>query len=286
MISIRGGASINIGVVTRSFPELSNEEVALLLAEQKFKCTELCFVQTDSNYWVYNGSSDLEALTDEKSIKIVEMYREQNIDVVAIGVFTNLIEENEKGLEKHLLYFKRLIEIASLNNIPYVSTECGFIEGERGIRADSFEEDFRRLVENLKFLAEVAKKHDVKVALEPCVLDIVPSAKRTIDLIDQVGSDHIKVLLDPANLIANNTEKEMFSYLAPYIAYFHGKDRKVNDAQGRPIGDGDINWPYFLRLYHKYTENIPFIMEYVNINNFLEIRNRLLHFNQQAKRYS
>lgn len=271
-----------MGVVSRSFPELSNEEVAKLLSSNNFQTTELCFAQTDSNYWIYNGRSELNDLSNEKSKKIVETYRNHGIEVIAIGVFTNLLEPNEQESEKNLAYFERLIEIASVNNIPFVSTECGFIPGRRGINAETYEVDFQRFVRNIKWLIDKAEKNNVTIALEPCVLDVVPSAKRMRDLIDIVGSERLKVLLDPANLIANNTEEEMFSYLAPHIAYFHGKDRKINDAYGRVIGDGDINWPLFLNLYHKYTENIPFIMEYVNLNNYLDIRDRVVQFNNKS----
>ena len=79
------------------------------------------------------------------------------------------------------------------------------------------------------------------LALEPCVIDIVPSAKRTADFIDQLGSSRVKVLLDPANLIANSSESDMFDYLAEHVAYFHGKDRKVNARGGTLIGDGDVD---------------------------------------------
>ncbi len=115
------------------------------------------------------------------------------------------------------------------------------------------------------------------------MLDVVPSAKRTADFIEQVGSERLKVLLDPANLIANNTEKEMFAYLAEHIAYFHGKDRKVNDAKGRIVGDGDINWPYFLELYHQNTDGLPFILEYVTIENVCSVRDRVLALSRNGE---
>jgi len=273
---------MDVGVVSRSFPQLSNQETAKLLSEKGFKWTELCFSQTDSNYWVYNGRSDLKNFSDEESIEIVETYRREGVEVSAIGVFTNLLETDEKEAEENLAYFERLIEIASINHVPYVSTECGFIPGKRGVNADTYEADFKRIVENITCLSKKAEKYNVSIAIEPCVLDIIPSAKRMVDFIDQVGSERVKVLLDPANLIANNSEEDMFSYLSPYIAYFHGKDRKVNDTYGRAIGDGDINWPLFLHLYHKYTENVPFIMEYVNINNFCEIRDRVVRFDEMS----
>jgi sugar phosphate isomerase/epimerase len=90
------------------------------------------------------------------------------------------------------------------------------------------------------------------------------------------------VLLDPANLIANSSEADMFRYLADRILYLHGKDRKVNDAKGRVVGDGDIDWPLFMRLYHEHAEGLPFILEYVNKDNVCEIRDRVLAADQAS----
>ncbi|NLO83434.1 MAG: sugar phosphate isomerase/epimerase [Clostridiales bacterium] len=271
---------MDIGVVSRSFPELTNEEIADLLSKNGFKWTELCFFARDSKYWVYNGRSDISGLTDEESNRIVEAYRRKSVEVTSIGVFTNLLEPDDKELELNLKYFERHMEIASKNNVPYVATECGFIPGKRGVQADTYESAFQRLLESVKWLTAKAEEYDVYIALEPCVLDVIPSAKRMLDFIYQVGSPRLKVLLDPANLIANSSEEDMFKYLAQHIAYFHGKDRKVNDTYGRVVGDGDIDWPLFLRLYHEHTEGIPFILEYVNINNYLEIRNRVLKMDE------
>ena len=76
----------------------------------------------------------------------------------------------------------------------------------------------------------------------------------------------------------------MFRYLLPHLGYFHGKDRKVNDASGRVVGDGDIDWPLFLELYHRHAEGVPFILEYVTIDNFRQVRDRVLEADRRAKR--
>ena len=271
---------MDIGEVSRSFPEFTNEEIAELLSKNGFKWTELCFAAKDSKYWVYNGRSDISGLTDEESSRIVKAYRRENVEVTSIGVFTHLLEPDDKELELNLKYFERHMAIASKNKVPYVATECGFIPGKRGVQADTYESAFQRLLESVKWLTAKAEEYDVYIALEPCVLDVIPSAKRMLDFIDQVGSRRLKVLLDPANLIANSSEEDMFKYLAQHIAYFHGKDRKVNDTYGRVVGDGDINWPLFLSLYHEHTEGIPFILEYVNINNYRDIRDRVLKMDE------
>lgn len=274
---------MKVGVVTRSFPHLTNGETAELIASHRFSNVELCFSQTDSKYWVYNGRSDLSDLSDERSKGIVNEYRSRGLEVPVLGVFTHLLELDDTEWAANLRYFERHMQIAAVNEIPYVATECGFIPGQRGIHVDRYESAFDRLKQAFEWLAERAEHYGVYVALEPCVLDVVPSAKRTVDFIRQVGSDRVRVLLDPANLIANNTETEMFAHLTPHIAYFHGKDRKVNDARGRIVGDGDIDWIQFLQLYRKYTPDAPFILEYVNESNFCEVRDRVLNYAQAAQ---
>ena len=181
---------MDVGVVTRSFPELTNRETAELLAASGFKWTELCFSQTDSKYWVYNGRSDLSDFSDARSRTVVAEYTDRGIAVSAIGVYTNLLEPDETELKKNLAYFERLMEIAATNDVPYVATECGFIPGQRGVRLETYESAFQRLVDKFGWLADRAARHGVVVALEPCVLDVVPSAKRTADFIAQVGSGH------------------------------------------------------------------------------------------------
>lgn len=271
---------MNVGVVSRSFPELTNREAAELLQNNGFTLTELCFACKDSKYWVYNGRSDLSTLTDEKAAEVINTYTSKGIEIPVIGVFTNLIEPNDSELEKNIQYFERHIQIASNHLIPYVATECGFIPGKRGLHADTFEQAFDRLSYSFRTLTEIAKKYQVSVVLEPSVIDIIPSAKRAYDFINQVAQDNLKILLDPANLIANNSEQDMFRYLKDHIAYLHGKDRFVNDAKGRCVGDGEIKWPEFLKLYHQYAEGKPFILEYVNQSNFCEIRDRVLRFDR------
>jgi len=272
-----------IGVVSRSFPSLTHGETAQVLAAAGAVSTELCLVSADTAYWVYNGRSDLSTLTDAQFAGIVNAYREQGIDVPAFGVFTNLIDPKEDERKKNLDYFEQHMALASKQEIPFVATECGFTTHERGVNADHYEEDFDRLKQSLADLCQRAAHHGVCVALEPCVIDIVPSAKRMRDLIAQVGSDRLRVLLDPANLIANSSERDMFAYLAPYVAYFHGKDRKVNDVMGRAVGDGEIDWPLFLSLYHAHCEGKPFILEYVGPDNFREVMARVRTYDAQER---
>lgn len=273
---------MQIGIVTRSFPEMNNRQAAAFMAEKGFTTTELCLSQTDSKYWVYNGTSDISGLTGARVREIADIYRGQGIVVHALGVFTNLIEPDPDIRQHNLAYFERHMQLACTAGIPVVSTECGFDPASRGIRADLYESRYDLLLDSLRRLCQKAETNGVDLALEPCVLDVVPSAKRMADTIRQVGSPRLKVLLDPANLIANSSERDMFDYLGDHIAYFHGKDRKINDAYGRNIGDGDIDWPLFLHLYHRHHDGVPFIIEYPRADNCAEILARVRDYDRQA----
>jgi len=270
---------MKVGVVSRSFPGFSNTQTAAYMAAHGFTSTELCLTASDSNYWVYNGASDISGMTDQRYAEICDIYRAQGIEIAAAGVFTNLIDQDDSALETNIEYFKAHLRWASQNAIPFVSTECGFDPAHRGVRADKYEWAIDRLKDSLSVLLRVCEELNVSIALECCVIDIIPSAKRARDIIEQLSSGRLKILLDPANLIANSSEEDMFNYLSPHVAYFHGKDRKVNDAYGRAVGDGDIDWPKFLKLYHKHNEGAPFILEYVTPDNMDMIRDRVLAYN-------
>ncbi len=273
---------MDVGITTRCYCGISNEEAAFLIEETGFKNIELCLVQSDSNYWAYNGQSDLSDMSLERFKKITDCYRRENLEICALGVFTNNIEHDEQKRSLNNNYFIRHMELASYAGIPVVSTECGFDPLHRGIQAQYYESDFSLLKENMIYLSGFADKYNVDIAIEPCVLDVIPSAKRMRDFINQTGSNRIKVLLDPANLIANSSEEDMFTYLKDKIAYFHGKDRKVNDTYGRLLGDGDIDWPLFLSLYHKYTDGIPFVIEYPNKDTAKMTLDRVLNFDDKS----
>lgn len=275
---------LDLGVTTRSFGGMTNALAAQRLHELGCTCTELCLVQDDSKFWVYNGISDLTELSDARFAEIVSTYRAAGVEIPSLGVFTSLLEPDDEQLDRNLAYFRRHMELAAQNGIPYLATECGFIRDSRGVLSQYYESRFDRLKSSLTRLCAFAEEYDVSVALECCVLDVVPSAKRASDLIEQIGSPRLKILLDPANLIANSSEEDMFYYLSDHIAYFHGKDRRVNDAYGRVVGDGDILWSQFLALYHEHNDGAPFIIEYSNPENSGEIVRRVREFDALAQK--
>ena len=277
------------GIVSRSYGKMTVAEAAKFMAAHGYNCTELCMAHPDFGGWAYNGVSELDknGITKELVKEKAGIMRDNGIEVTALGVFTNLLSPDDMFREECIDSFVRCMDFAAYAGIKNLSTELGFRPDKRGITTDVYESDFQRLKESFIYLGEEAAECGLNICVEACVIDVIPSAKRLRDFIEQInqesGLTNIKVLLDMANFIANSDEDDVFKYLAPYIVYFHGKDRKVNDCYGRILGEGEIDWVKFFTNYYKLTPDIPFILEYTNEETTDSTNERVERFTKQAK---
>jgi sugar phosphate isomerase/epimerase len=98
----------------------------------------------------------------------------------------------------------------------------------------------------------VAERHGLVLGIEPEPGNVVSTAERARRLLDETGSSHLGIVLDPANLIEgvapdriNDVIDEGIALLGERTIVAHGKDR---DAAGtvRPPGLGVVPWHRFL----------------------------------------
>ena len=172
----------NIGVTTRAFGGLTISDTAREMAAGGFRCTELCFVHSDLDGWTYNGIGSLEGITPERIKTVANEFRGRGIEVTSLGMFTDLRNPDESARAAAIDYAKRYVEFAAEAGIPYIASECGFTPGKRGINADTYESDYQNLKETLRTICLEAEKAHVHLALEACVLDIIPSPRRLKNL--------------------------------------------------------------------------------------------------------
>jgi sugar phosphate isomerase/epimerase len=277
------------GIVSRSYPEMTVAQAAAFMAVHGFNCTELCMSHPDFGGWAYNGISALDEnnITPERTKEKAGIMRDAGIEVVSLGVFTNLLSPDDVLRNKCIDSFVRLMDCAAAAGIPNLSTELGFRQEKRGLTTDVYESDFVRLKESFTAVGKAAAERGLSICIEACAIDVIPSAKRLRDFIQQIrdesGLTNLKVLLDMANFIANSDEDDVFKYLTPYIVYFHGKDRKVNDCYGKILGEGEIDWVKFFINYFRITPDTPFILEYTNAETTDLTNERVNRFIAEAK---
>jgi sugar phosphate isomerase/epimerase len=103
---------------------------------------------------------------------------------------------------------------------------------------------------------DIARKAGVVLGFEPEVNNVVDSARKARRLLDEIGSPHLKVTIDPANIFHKGElprMKEMldqaFALLGKDIVMAHAKDLDHDgDAGHKAAGQGKLDYSRYLYL--------------------------------------
>jgi sugar phosphate isomerase/epimerase len=123
--------------------------------------------------------------------------------------------------------------------------------------ADSYTDDaWRDLISSMTAAARIGERLGVTMAFEPEVNNSVDSAKKARRLLDAVGSPHLKVVMDGANVFhagelprMREVLEETFALLGNDIALAHAKDLDHDgDAGHLPAGQGLLDYGLYISL--------------------------------------
>lgn len=116
---------------------------------------------------------------------------------------------------------------------------------------------WRDSLEQIAAALAVAERYDVVLAFEPEHNNVVADAAAGRRLLDELRSEHLKVVLDAANLIRpgelgrqNETLREAFALLGDALVLAHAKDVR-DDGTIVAAGRGDLDYGLYVELLHK-----------------------------------
>ena len=260
-----------LGVATTGFTDYTNVQMAEAAAREGLQTVQLFFTQSDSNFWKYNGRNDLSSLSDARCKEIAKTYRDAGLSIHSMGVYTNLIHPKESERKANLAYFDDMMRIGGVMGVDTFITECGHYqsnEPEPKVPYHFQEPVWKQMVATCQELAAMAERHRATVLFEPFYRSFLATAKRTRVFLEEVGSPRMRVNLDPANLLESNDLEEMFDQLGPHTVCVHAKDRKLHVDRGVPAGQGDLDYPKFVKLSAERTPKAPLVVEYVGSKDF------------------
>ncbi len=121
-------------------------------------------------------------------------------------------------------------------------------------------EAWRDMVSCVREATDIARQAGVTLAFEPEVNNVVDSAKRARRLMDEIGSPHLKVTMDAANIfhagdLARMSEvlDQAFELIGKDIVLAHAKDlSRDGDAGHEAAGHGKLDYDRYLSLLHAY----------------------------------
>jgi len=156
-------------------------------------------------------------------------------------------------------------------------------------------EAWRDMVSCVREATDIARQAGVTLAFEPEVNNVVDSAKRARRLMDEIGSPHLKVTMDAANIfhagdLARMSEvlDQAFELIGKDIVLAHAKDlSRDGDAGHEAAGHGKLDYDRYLSLLHAYGFRGPLLLHGLTETQVpgcvAFLREKLAHVPTQAK---
>jgi len=127
---------------------------------------------------------------------------------------------------------------------------------------------WRDMAACIREAAEIARQAKVVLAFEPEVNNVVDSARKARRLLDEIGSPHLKVTIDPANLFhagelprMKEILEEAFALVGKDVVLAHAKDLdRDGDAGHKAAGEGLLDYDLYVRLLRANRFNGPLLL--------------------------
>jgi sugar phosphate isomerase/epimerase len=208
----------------------------------------------------YNmACSGLPSMPDEIAPHIIEAIRqataETGVTLPALSATYNMIHPSTEEREKGHGRLKVMMAAARELNIPSVTLCTGTRDAKDQWHHhpdNSTKEAWRDLCLSMQQAITWADEFNVDLGIEPELANVINSTDKARQLIDEMQSDRLKIVLDPANLFEIETaddQRRIISHaikrLGDRIIMAHAKDRKP-DGVFCAAGTGILNYPHFI----------------------------------------
>ncbi len=218
---------MHLGIFAKTFPRPTIEETLDAIADRG-----LTHVQFNMSC---AGLPTLAERIDEDFCRsIAQAFRERGLTMAAISGTFNLCDPDPLRLLENLKRLELLAAACRWLDTRIVTLCTGTRDPEDMWRWHP--ENVRRttwdsLTGSIRLAVQIADRHEVTLAFEPEIGNVVNSVSKARRLLDEIGSPWLKVVIDPANLMRTGDFprmkeilEESFDWLGPDIVLAHAKN--------------------------------------------------------------
>lgn len=241
---------MEIGIFAKTFERDSLDGVLAAVCEANLGCVQF-------NMVCAVGSSLPEFIEPVTADRICQAFSRRKIKMSAVSGTCNLIHPDPEQRQAGIDRVKTLIDSCDELGTSVVSLCTGSRDADNMWRAHPDNESpqaWQHMVEAFKELLPVAEEHDVILGVEPELANVINSAQKARQLIDELGSSHVKIIMDGANLLTADQRpamkdilSESIGLLADDIVIAHAKDIASDPAVGHvAAGEGCLDYDHYL----------------------------------------
>ncbi len=238
---------LRLGIRFHDTADVPFEERVLCAKEQGFSCVHIALSK------IKDLPADIKALTPGYANYLKENFDKAGLSVAVLGNYLNLCDPDPDRLKGILKKYEAHIRFASYLRAGVVGTETGApnsaydCSDREAVRSEEAYVTFR---ENVKTVVSYAEHYGVTFAIEPVYKHIIYSPERARRLLDEVGSENLRIIFDPVNLLDPDRLEERDEVLGKAmelypeeIAVIHLKDfipekREDGSINMKPCGCG------------------------------------------------
>lgn len=181
------------------------------------------------------------------SAKVKKQLDEHDLHVSVLGCYINPVDNDPVALNTQLTRFKNFLNYAKDFDAEVIGTETGWQET---LEKAHGEENYQRILENLRPLVKEAERLGVTIGIEPVYAGTIYCPQRMRRLLDDLASDNVGVILDVSNMTYPQTRhmqcdiiNDSFDLFGDRIKAIHLKDFTFDEEEKKSFavaGTGEL----------------------------------------------
>jgi len=239
---------MQIGVFAKTFP--GSEPAGVLAAVR-----EAGFAVTQFNLACAGLPSMPDTVPDEAIRAIAAAAKSSGVGLVALSGTYNMAHPDQAVRDDGLRRLAVIVETAASLSIPLVTLCTGTrnAEDQWAHHPDNANPSaWADMAREIEKALQLAERHGVDLGIEPEQANIVTSADDAMRLIGEMGSERLRIVLDPANLFEQANTDEARAIVAAavertagHVSLAHAKDRFA-DGRFATAGQGVVDFADFI----------------------------------------
>ncbi|MBS4204140.1 sugar phosphate isomerase/epimerase family protein [Lederbergia citrea] len=258
---------MEIGILAKEFDRHNVVEVIQAVQDYDMNCVQF-------NLSCANLPSLPLEFDKDTFVDLGRTIRESGIEIAGLSGTFNMIHPVMDVREKGLIALENLAKASRYlgTNVITLCTGSRDINNMWKFHPDNnSREAWEDLIKIMERALVIAEKYNVILGIEPELSNVINTAEKGMRLLETFQTDHLKIIMDGANLIPfDQIDKmhylldEAFDLLGENIILAHAKDFSVEQQEFVAAGKGDLDYEYYISLLKSSGYNGPLILHGLN----------------------
>jgi sugar phosphate isomerase/epimerase len=271
---------MNIGIRLHDTRPGTLRERLAYAVEQGFSCVQLAMGKAVPGFQMEEAPA---LLTEDLAAEVKEELELAGMECAVLGCYLKLaVKDEEEALRVRKIYRAHL-RFAARIGARCTGTETPPAAGPEGSGCRT-EEQYRLFLDRVRPVVREAEETGVTLAVEPVCSHIIHSAETAERMLENLKSDHVRIILDAVNLIdsahtdrADELVLDAVRRLGDRVCVLHMKDFVPQPGADRPrpvpCGQGQMAYGPLLALARE--KNLPMTLENTTPDNAEQTRSWL-----------